>query len=126
MKPFVEDGHMSVDMNVGEYGLHGDVIVTREAGLPEGWENWPIVEDKCFAYGEVTGHIHQLSGDNIEVRENPETLARFAFVKGQATIKHQEHGPRSLFADIEETRVYRHGIQREYDHFTKKIEQVRD
>jgi hypothetical protein len=126
MKPFVEKGHMSVEMNVGEYGLHGDVIVTRVDSLPKGWENWPIVEDNCFAYGEVTGHIHQLSGEDVVVRENPETLERFAFVNGQATIKHQEHGPRSLLGDINTTRIYRHGIQREYDHFTKKIEQVRD
>ena len=118
MKPFVEENPQIVSMGVGEHGFHGDVIVTRLADVPE---NWPNVSDGCLAYGEATGHAHKLFGD-FELRENPETKERVFVVKDNVVyLKHQEHHPRGF-----QPGVYKHGIQREYDHFSEIIREVAD
>lgn len=123
MDAFVETNLQEVDLNVGERGFHGDVIVTRLKKAPSDFEKWPLVKDDCLAYGEVTGHAHKLFGD-FELRENPETKERVFVTKGNVTyLKHQEHNPRALLG---EGRVYKHGIQREYDHFDELIREVAD
>lgn len=123
MKEFVETGKQEVDMVVGEYGFHGDVIVERLDAVPEGFEAWPIVKASCLAYGEATGHAHKLFGE-FELRENPETKERVFIVKGNvAYLKHQEHHPRGFLG---EGRVYKHSIVREFDHFSEEIRRVAD
>lgn len=89
MKDFIEDNVQDVDMEKGESGFHGDVIVTRLESLPEGFNDWPLVKDDCLAYGESTGHAHKLFGD-FELRENPTTHERVFITKGNVVfLKHQ-------------------------------------
>lgn len=123
MKPFNETNKVNSNLdNIGDFGFHGDVIVEKIDKLPADFDNWPIIKDRCLAYGEATGHIHQLDDPNIVVRENPQTGERVFEVKGNIVyLKHQEHKP-VAFRDG----VYKHGIQREYDHFNEIIREVAD
>lgn len=123
MKPFIEEGLKEVDLNPGESGFHGDVIVTRLDALPEDFKNWPVVDDGCLTYGKATGHAHKLFGE-FELRENPETKERVFVTRGNVVyLKHQEHHPRAFLG---EGRVYKHGIQREYDHIAEMIREIAD
>jgi len=122
MNDFIEEGVVNVDMAMGEYGFHGDVVIERTE-LPDGFYKWSSVKDSCFAYGEATGHAHKLFGD-FDMRENPDTGERYAVSKGNViTLKHQEHKPRGLLGN---DRVYKHRIVKEYDHFENIIRDVAD
>lgn len=121
MKSFIEDNLQTVH-NITLPGHHGDVIIEPTA-LPDEWETWPIVKDNALAYGEMTGHIHQLFGDEVEVRENPKTKERYFKVGNVITLKHQEHNPVAFHG---EGKVYKSRIAREYDHFDELIRQVAD
>ncbi len=80
----------------------GDVMFKRIAQLPAGEKKKR--ENATVAYGEVTGHSHQLA---IEDREAAEVLeigeGLFVHVsesglhiEGGATFVHEEHGPITL------------------------------
>lgn len=123
MKPFNEHGGQEVKKYVaGEYVLHGDVILKLEA-LPENFETMPVVKDHCLAYGELTGHLHKIIGDegSFSVRECPETKMRHLRVVSPVLLKHQEHEQIKLPPGD-----YRIDIQREYDPFEKLSRRVVD
>lgn len=123
MKPFIEDDLVVIDMDVSEFGFHGDVVVTRLESMPENFEDWPVIGDACLAYGEASGHAHKLFGD-VEVREDPKTKERYFVTKGNVTyLKHQEHKPRG-FSGV--GRAYKTGIKREFDPFDEIIREVAD
>lgn len=94
----------------------GDVLFTRIAKLPKGEQKKR--ENSTVAYGEVTGHSHQLAaedrlgaavleiGDGLFVHVSEEGGVR---IEGAATFVHEEHGPISLPPGD-----YRVTIQREY------------
>lgn len=107
----------------GEYLLHGDVIVFGENALPMDFESMPRVKDNCVAYGEVTGHRHQLFGNetDFDLRECSKTKVRHLKVVSPIMLKHQEHSPIQVPPGN-----YRIGIQREYSPFEKRSRQVVD
>lgn len=55
-----------------------------------------------LAYGEVTGHAHEVVGVETEIETPPAQLfeepdgRRFLFVDRPCTLTHQEHGPIAL------------------------------
>lgn len=121
MKPF--NGHNPIigrTIKNGQIAMHGDVLVFGEE-IPKDFDNWPIVKDSCLAYGESTGHAHQLVGGEFYLRENPKTKERHLRVVTSTMLKHQEHRPIEINPG-----EYRIGIQREYDPFEKLIRNVED
>lgn len=123
MKPFNELGTQTAKFKKsGDEALHGDVIITSDI-LPPGFEDMETVKDACLAYGEATGHCHQIFGDSgtFELREDPKTKMRHLRVLEPVTLKHQEHSPIVLPPG-----GYRIGIQKEYDPFEKLSRQVAD
>lgn len=123
-KPFNEHGPKCPEkFNIGDYALHGDVILERESGAPEDFAAWPIVKDHCIAYGEATGHTHKIFGKegDFELRECPKTKVRHLHVIREVILKHQEHSPIVIPPGHFKT-----GIQKEYDPFEKISRQVID
>lgn len=124
MKPFNEHGTQEAKLEVGDYVLHGDVIIQRVDKLPEDFSKLATEPKNALAYGEVTGHVHQLQGvqgADFDLRVNEQTKERFLRIVEPTALKHQEHGPIILLPGD-----YKVGIQREYDPFSKLIRQVAD
>ena len=122
-KAFNENGTQKATFNeIGQEALHGDVIITS-AHLPNDFDSMPKVKDSCLAYGEMTGHMHKIFGDEgtFDLRECPKTKTRHLRVVAPVSLKHQEHSPIILPPGD-----YRIGIQKEYDPFEKIIRQVAD
>ncbi len=94
----------------------GDVLLTRIDNAPIG----KVLKTNILAYGEVTGHAHRVEVDAGEVTlvEDGEGNM-FVCVKGDATVKHEEHGPIAL-----KEGTYKVTIQREYS--PEKIRNVAD
>ena len=93
----------------------GDVLFRQIRKLPKGEQKKR--ENATVAYGEVTGHSHQLAIEDREVAEVLEigeglfvhVTAAGVRIEGGATFVHEEHGPITLPpGDYEIT------IQREY------------
>ena len=125
MKPFNEHGAKTAQMsNEGDYILHGDVIVTRVKQVPDSFEKMDTEPMNALAYGELTGHLHQLQGvqgQDFDLRIEPTTKERHLRIVKPTALKHQEHGPIILLPGD-----YKVGIQREYDPFEKISRQVVD
>jgi hypothetical protein len=125
MKPFNEHDPVTIkEMEIGAYALHGDVIITRVAALPENFNKMEKEPKNALAYGEFTGHVHQLTGEAtaFDLRIDPVTPAkRHLTLLQPVALKHQEHRPIILPPG-----QYEIGVQREYDPFTKKIRAVQD
>ena len=106
---------MSLERKQMKLYRQGDVMFRRIKSLPEG--DRKKRENATVAYGEVTGHSHQLA---IEDRDAAEVLeignglyvhvsASGVRIEGGATFVHEEHGPITLPAGN-----YEVVIQREY------------
>jgi hypothetical protein len=124
LKPFNEVGTQVANFSaVGAYALHGDVVIERVAALPANFASLPAEPQKALAYGEATGHIHQLQGGSnaFDLRYNPETNERFLRVVEPVTLKHQEHSPIVLPPGDYVSRQ-----QVEYDPFEKLTRRVID
>lgn len=122
MKPFNEHGTQEIKkFDVGDFALHGDVILERIESLPKDFKKMQASHDGALAYGEATGHLHQLQGDGFELRECQETKIKFLRIVAPTELKHQEHSPIKLPPGD-----YRIGIQREYDPYEKLTRQVAD
>lgn len=124
MKPFNEENpQLNNEFKPGDYGFHGDVVLFCESELPIDFDKMPKVKDSSLAYGEATGHIHQLFGEpeNFDLRECPKTKVKHLKVVKPIMLKHQEHRPIEINPG-----VYRIGIQKEYDPIEKKIREVAD
>lgn len=82
----------------------GDVLIFEKEVLPK--QKGKLKEDKIVAYGEVTGHKHQLIGGELYENEGVMYLKADA----ETSIVHEEHGtiklPKGNYEII---------IQREYD-----------
>ena len=125
-KPFNEHNPvLGKSIPAGELMLHGDVIIFGENKLPNDFEGFPVVKDNCLAYGEATGHAHELVGPrgSFELREEPKTKTRFLkVVKADVVfLKHQEHRPIQIAPG-----AYRIGIQQEYSPWDKLVRNVQD
>lgn len=123
MKPFIyEKAENQKPSNIGDIILHGDVIVYHTENLPENFATMQTEPNACLAYGEATGHAHQLQDGEFELKIDPEnpTVRHLRVIKPTA-LRHQEHKEITLRPGN-----YRIGIQREYDPFEKKIRDVVD
>lgn len=125
MKPFNEHGTQTVkDHKPGDYILHGDVILFMVTGTPEGFETMKPEPMNALAYGELSGHLHQVQGRcgiDFDLRVNEQTKERHLRVVNPVLLKHQEHSPIKLPPGD-----YKIGIQREYDPFEQIIREVAD
>lgn len=98
----------------------GDVALIRMEknrtlrGLKAKAVDGPII----LAYGEVTGHCHQVFDDGCELLENAQGV-RYLSVERIAQLKHQEHATIELTPGLYEIRH-----QREYT--PTEIVRVRD
>lgn len=109
--------------------LHGDVIIEKIDKLPKEFDKLEKEPKDTLAYGEVTGHSHKLfrmsdlpvdGAAAFDLRVSPDGF-RYLKVAEPVEVRHQEHDPRVIPPGI-----YRIGIQREYDPYTKLIRQVAD
>jgi len=87
----------------------GDLLIERIAKLPKGAKK---VSTKILAYGEATGHMHQLEAVdldkvNVFVDENG---GMFVEALTECKVSHDEHGTVPL-----KTGVFEVIRQREYD-----------
>ena len=95
---------------------HGDVFLKRIASLPNGLKK---DTSNVLAYGEITGHKHQLSKSG-QVLINPQGQ-KFVKIEQEATLTHEEHKQIVL-----EAGTYEVVIEREYEPFKKEIRKVMD
>lgn len=120
MKPFNDNGTRRPQMNIGDHGFHGDVII-KCIEMPTNFESLPKWHDNKLALGEHTGHCHALVDGDFDLRFCPETKAKMLKIITPSTLKHQEHAPVVIPPGI-----YRIEIQKEYDHFEKISREVAD
>ena len=95
----------------------GDVLLRGVARIPK--EATIKAGRAIVAYGEVTGHCHEVIGDGVEVFEREGTL--YVSAPNGGTIQHEEHKPITLPPGN-----YEIGIVREYDHFAEEARRVVD
>ena len=85
------------------------------------------LEEKAFAYGEVTGHSHSLQGTvGTDFRIYEKNGVRFCELKNDSVeLRHEEHNPQTL-----KKSDYAQGVEinivREYDHFAEEARFVLD
>jgi hypothetical protein len=95
----------------------GDVILRGIASLPAKAKAKP--GRAIVAYGEVTGHMHEVIGSGVEVYELNGTI--YVSAPAGGTIRHEEHRPITLPPGN-----YEIGIVKEYDHFMEEARNVAD
>jgi hypothetical protein len=118
----MEEAPTNEPMKPGDWGFHGDVIIKCVDTLPTNFDELENEPNNCLAYGELSGHAHQLQEGEFEIKvdkDNP-TMRHLRIVKPTA-LRHQEHKTVML-----QPGNYQIGIQQEYDPFTKKLRQVID
>ncbi|MDE2095736.1 MAG: hypothetical protein KGL39_00635 [Patescibacteria group bacterium] len=90
---------------MGQQYRQGDVFIETIDEVPS---DVVLVEGPVvLAYGEVTGHSHQVKTKSAKLFER--AGERFLVLNKKAVVEHQEHGPITLPAG-----TYRVTIQREY------------
>lgn len=94
----------------------GDVIIRKVSQVPKGAVR---KEGRIFAFGEVTGHKHQVT-DNTGVLYEKDGVLYFRADK-PSILKHEEHADISL-----EEGIYEIGIVKEYDPEADEIRNVKD
>lgn len=97
------------------YLQQGDVIVQRIDAVPPGAKK---TDDAVIAYGESTGHKHQLAGRAVKMLLD---TAIFVRVLKEAKMLHEEHK-----ALILPPGDYKMDFVREYDHFEEEARRVQD
>jgi len=86
----------------------GDVGITK-AALPEGAVRKTVKGPIVLAYGETTGHKHQIADtDNVELYEK-DGVVYVRVIQSPAELRHEEHGTVALTPD-----TYRVTLQQEY------------
>jgi len=122
MKPFNKEKCAEREVNVGDIIMHGDLIIEKIKELPGRFLTLDKEPNNALAYGEQTGHIHQLSEGKFDIRiDNENHNNRYLRLLEPISLKHQEHKEIILPPGN-----YRSRIQKEYDPFTKKIREVAD
>jgi hypothetical protein len=94
----------------------GDVTI-RPAVIPTGGTD----RGRVLAYGEVTGHCHQLTEASDGLLVEVEGVLFLRVGAGGAEIVHEEHKPITVPPG-----EYVVGRVQEYDHFSEEARQVRD
>ena len=95
---------------------NGDLLIKELDAFPKGLKK---INSNVLAFGEVTGHRHELIG-SCQVMENKEGK-KFFKVDEEAELIHQEHKPIKIEAGVFEVL-----IEREYSPFEEAIKQVQD
>lgn len=85
---------------------HGDVILTSGISIPVGAKKIP---KRPLAYGEVTGHSHQVSEGEFDLYEKDGVLF-MRVLSDDAKLSHEEHSTIALPKGD-----YKVRIQREYE-----------
>ena len=107
-------------MEIGQLAHQGDVIIQRIEQLPTTAKKQEIEKSIVLAYGEVTGHCHQIATPkevNVYI-EGARQFLEVCYVQG-ATITHEEHAPITL-----DPGIYEISIQAEY--FPQAVRSVLD
>lgn len=122
-KPFNEHSPRETKWREGFIGFHGDVTAFGVDSMPKNFLEMDKVTDNCIAYGEATGHAHELVGnpEDFDLRRDPKTKVEYLRVHNMVFLKHQEHSPVKLPPGD-----YRFGRKTEYDPFAKRQRQVID
>lgn len=94
----------------------GDVLFISIDGIPN---TTNLKKNNHVAEGEVTGHYHEVVGDNIAVLESPEGL--YVDVPKGGKCVHQEHKPVILPSGKFKIRIVQ-----EYNHFAEEAKNVQD
>lgn len=77
-----------------------------------------------LAYGEATGHLHEVIGGGVELYEEGDVMYVVVH-NNDAMLTHQEHHAQTL-APTPDGYAWRRRIVREYDHFAEEARQVKD
>lgn len=100
---------------------HGDVNLEKIEAISTDFKK---VNRTALAYGEVTGHSHQVlpktKEDTVEVYEN-EKGELAVKVNGVAILTHEEHKTIEI-----PTGIYKINNEREWDYFSKASRKVQD
>lgn len=99
------------------YGISSDVNVANLAA------NGKKLDSSILAYGEVTGHVHELDASPSQYQRYELEGKTFLVVsaEGGIAIKHAEHGVGVIPAGVWEER-----IDREFDYLTHAFRSVQD
>ena len=125
---------MSRIINMEGMGIHGDVIFTPFTGKLDK-SNLTKLDTNAVAFGEVTGHLHAFGTTHVGTQEikgaalekipvaifEASNGDKYVEVTEPTPISHQEH-----LTHIVEPGVYKIGIAKQLDPFTKRIESVAD
>ena len=94
---------------------HGDLMIKPITELPAGVINQ---NNNVLAYGETTGHRHELQG-NVQVFAKGEN--KYFVASEKAILTHQEHKTVPI-----EKGIYEVVQEREYNPFEEAIRKVQD
>lgn len=95
----------------------GDVIIARVYAIPSGAKP---KKDARLAEGEVTGHYHEVVGQDVAVFIADDG-SLYTDAPYGATVTHQEHDTITLPPG-----KYKSGKVLEYDHFAEEAKEVVD
>lgn len=99
------------DVEAMETKRQGDILLIKVEELPRGVNE---VGDKVLAYGEVTGHKHQVQQQIQVFREE---ASQQTYVQGKGLLVHEEHDSIPLNG------TYRVVRQREYSPLENRLVQ---
>lgn len=94
----------------------GDVLIKPADEIPDGAS---VMKDTILAWGESTGHKHQVFGEGVQLYMFQGQIYLHAL--GTVKVTHVEHETLDIPAGI-----YYIEIVREYNHFAEEARQVTD
>lgn len=86
----------------------GDVLLVPVSGVPEGAKRLKP-KRAVIAEGEVTGHVHELVGERVELYGDKAEVIFARIMDAPAELRHAEHSTQTIAPG-----VYRIVRQREY------------
>lgn len=100
----------------------GDIYLHKISNSPLKLPSYAIPkEGNILAYGEASGHKHQLVGGQIQIFQDGMDKQEYVLVTKPTILKHEEHE----HLQIEEG-TYMVIHEREYDPFAEEIRKVED
>jgi len=98
----------------------GDIFFEATKKMPTSVKPY---KSPILAYGEVTGHCHQITSDFAKVKSFVDTNGDIfvqSLTGNDITVEHDEHGPITIPGDT----MVRISRQREYDPIAEEKERV--
>jgi hypothetical protein len=99
----------------------GDVIL-KFSNLSQIPEDYKPKKDKVLAYGEKTGHKHQVISETAMVYENESGQLLLHVIDDDINLVHEEHGAHTEIAPG----IYEINIPQEYDYMAEIDRKVID